>query len=90
MPYIKQNLRKIFNPFISGLVLSLRAVPHDKLDGCVNYIITKLLLKVYREEENYYNYNRAMGVLSCVEKEIYRRWIAVYEDLKRDLEGDLE
>lgn len=82
MPYIKQIRRQVLDP----LIKELHAPIHD--DGEMNYVITKLLDNEYGHGR-YEDLNRAMGVLSCVAQEFYRRRIAPYEDEMMKLHGEV-
>jgi len=73
------------------------------IDGRTNYAISMLLGYLYHYppslviddpktplRNRYGNYERAMGLLSCIQQEFYRRKVAEYENLKIDENGDLE
>jgi len=87
MPYITPEERMELYPEINALVEKLRRAPIDKLDGRLNYVITRLLVLLY--PPGYFNYNRAMGVLASVAHEYYRRRVAPYEDKKIQENGDV-
>ncbi len=87
MPYIKKEYREKLDPKIDALIDELRKTPVEDLDGQVNYVIFRLLLHLY--PPRYFNYNRAIGVLSCVIQEFYRRHVAPYEDKKISETGDI-
>lgn len=87
MPYINRKRREKLDPKIDALIDELREAPLEELDGQVNYVIFRLILRLY--PPRYFNYNRAMGVLSCVIQEFYRRHIAPYEDTKISEMGDI-
>lgn len=57
-------------------------------EGTVNYVLTSIIDSIYGGG-GYAVFNKAMGVLSCVQHEIYRRRISVYEDLKKVENGDV-
>lgn len=80
MPYIDSDSRWFINDCLAGCVL--------ENVGELNYAITKLLLG-YCEESSYARYNEALGVLSAVTQEFYRRVIAPYEDQKILENGDV-
>ena len=82
MPYIKQDRRVILNP----LIRDLGALTQN--EGELNYVIT-LLIDNYFGAHNYDELNAAMGVLSCVAQEFYRRRIAPYEELKAKEHGEV-
>jgi len=88
MPYISQNLRRDVDDNIEALAKILDWVDSDKLDGVMNYVITRLLRGQYNNGK-YAEYNAAVGVLECVKMELYRRAIGPYEDLKIIENGDI-
>jgi len=88
MPYIKQEERKELDAAILPLIEVLKKAPPEKLDGWMNYTITKLLKNVYKKK--YFSLNRAIGVLTSVLLEFYRRVVAPYEDEKIKENGDVE
>lgn len=87
MPYIKQKLRDEIDADISELIEGIVNQDETQQDGMLNYTITKLLAGLY--EPNYFNLNRAIGVLECVKQEFYRRVVAPYEEIKRRENGDI-
>lgn len=93
MPYIKQKVRDQIDPILSNFIKQLRTdvnldYPELEHDGAVNYIITKLLKELY-PRGSYYFLNRALGVLTAVQLEYYRRVVAPYEDKKIKENGDV-
>ena len=87
MPYIKQEDRAKYEKTLNELIELLKTQPTEKLDGELNYLITRILIGVYQPK--YFNYNRAMGVLECCKLEFYRRVVAPYEDIKIKESGDV-
>lgn len=87
MPYIKREYRERLDPKIDLLVDELKKAPTEEVDGQVNYVIFRMLIHIY--PPRYFNYNRAIGVLSCVLQEFYRRHVAPYEDRKMAETGDI-
>ncbi|MBM3291085.1 hypothetical protein FJY84_00215 [Candidatus Bathyarchaeota archaeon] len=87
MPYIKQEDRLKYEKTLTDLIEILKSQPTDKLDGELNYLLTRILKGVYQPK--YFNYNRAMGVLECCKLEFYRRVVAPYEDTKIKESGDV-
>jgi len=90
MPYIDPIRRELINHSIQTLIHNFKETPVlvEKRAGVLNYIITKLLIAVY-DKPGYQDYNEALGVLSAVAHEFYRRRIAPYEDKKREEMGDV-
>lgn len=75
-PYIKQeqrNLLAVGNP--------------PKNCGELNYKITTLILKYLPTEPHYSDYNEIMGVLSCIQHELYRKMVVPYEGVKEKENG---
>lgn len=96
MPYITQDRRNVFDPYIKVLAAALiesALTPSDgtRSDGDLNYVITRLITDVLRlsAAPNYHAFNTAIGILECVKQEMYRRQIGPYEDEKIILNGDL-
>jgi len=88
MPYIKQEEREKWDKIIEEISKLAKDIPEDKIDGELNYLITSVLLKVYKE--SYFNYNKAIGMLECAKQEFYRRKVAPYEDKKIKENGDVK
>jgi hypothetical protein len=87
MPYIPQEDRLELDVAIDQLLAKLRQAPLEKLDGRLNYVISRLLNGLY--PPGYFHYNRAVGVISSVLLEFYRRRVAPYEDVKIKEHGDI-
>lgn len=87
MPYIPVQEREELDVEIDALARKLLKTPPEKMDGKLNYVITRLLAQLY--QPSYYNYNRALGVLTAVAQEFYRRRVAPYEDTKIRENGDV-
>ena len=88
MPYIIPAHRDIIDKLINDLIITLKTrwdIPVR--DGAVNYTITRLLDGLY--PPGYRSFNAAIGVLSAVQLEYYRRVVAPYEDEKIVENGDV-
>lgn len=83
MPYIKKGRRKEFDKLIAHLAARTQSL------GEVNYVVTKFLHTVIRNDEKfcYALLNGIIGVLECAKLELYRMVVAPYEDKKR-MEND--
>lgn len=81
MPYIEQNKRPLIDAAVDTLVLAIGS------PGELNYAITTLLLKIVGAP-SYQKYNDVIGVLECVKLELYRRVVSIFEDGKKDVNGD--
>ena len=88
MPYIPKDKRTEIDKALNPLIEQLKQLPVEEQDGALNYSVTKILKRMY--EPSYFNYNRAMGVLSNIKEEYYRREVAPYEDKKIQQNGDVE
>jgi len=89
MPYIDKEARKRLDPELQHLIyriyqdrLQLEGPPTPiaEIVGELNYCITILLLST--KPKRYSDWNSILGVLDAVGKELYRRYIAPYEDKK--------
>ncbi len=89
MPYIPQADRGAYRAIVDELA---GLIPEDraKRPGHINYIVSLLLEKVYGDQMRYSDHNEAVGVLSCIQLELYRRKTAPYEDIKIKEDGDLD
>jgi hypothetical protein len=83
MPYIKPEDRRRLDPLIGPLAAEIRT------EGEANYTITRILDTLYNRPPSYRALNTAMGVLACVQAELYRRVAAPYEDKKMAESGDV-
>jgi hypothetical protein len=88
MPYIKPEKRLELDKIIGQIVSHFEKVEDKDRDGQLNYLFTKTLKSLYRP--SYFNYERIMGLLACIQHEFYRRWISPYEDNKIKEHGDVE
>jgi len=87
-PYIKQEDRKKVDPLVEKIIETISSEPTENQDGMINYLMSKVLLGIYKPK--YFNFNRAMGVLNCITQEFYRRFVAPYEDEKIKENGDIK
>ena len=65
----------------------IEKLPVEQRDGAFNYATTRALKRLY--PLSYFNLNRAIGMLACVQAELYRRVVAPYEDQKIAENGDV-
>ncbi len=82
MPYIEKRRMEL-----RAYLAPIMKVSESLTDGELNFVITNLLLSTY--PESYSDYNSLIGVLECVQLELYRRRIAKYEDKKKNENGDV-
>ena len=87
MPYIKKEQRPQIDELLVPLLKHLQSLPVEEQDGALNYSITKIVKGLYPTK--YFHLNRALGVLSAVTHELYRRVIGLYEDQKIAENGDV-
>lgn len=102
MPYIETGKRDALDPKINDLATTVGNVittdrgndwankgqiNPSKRDGMLNYIITRLVSRLYKT--SYTELNAAIGMLECVKLELYRRRVALYEDEKIKENGDV-
>ena len=96
MPYISKEKRAVLDPVIDELHRTLVDLQMDdelnNMEGNINYTFTRLLMMVYgdRNSTRYSQINDAMGVLSSVQAEYYRKVAAPYEDQKSFENGEVE
>ncbi|MHC4446523.1 MAG: DUF6899 family protein [Planctomycetota bacterium] len=93
MPYIPKQDRSQYDDSIAKLAAALAQHPPDRRKGHANYVITQVLRKAWGVDaaagESYANYADVMGTLECAKQELYRRWVAAYEDKAIARHGDL-
>lgn len=95
MPYITQQDRDRLDDKenLSCNLYSVAdiVVKESKLDGVLNYCITKMLLSIVKSKgESYSLYNTLIGVLECVKHELYRKQVSLYEDKKIKENGEIK
>jgi hypothetical protein len=83
MPYIAEEDRMPVEA-----IASFGFVP-DLSKGELNYLLTKTILSWLTETVNYDGIVDVVGTLECVKQEFYRRVASPYEDMKRDLNGEV-
>ena len=93
MPYIPAADRPAYDSDIDQIATMLAAIPPEKRKGHANYVITQILRQAWGvdkpEGESYSHYADLVGTLECAKLELYRRWIAAYEDIAIAKNGDL-
>jgi len=81
MPYIENKEdRHAIDKLIESNIITLNR------RGSLNYLLCKLFLS---KEINYKRARDFIGEIECAKAEIYRRWIAPYEDKKIKDNGDI-
>lgn len=82
MPYIKQKDREQFDTLIKHM--------HCKHPGELNYVFTKIIIKYLKDKgTSYQAINDVIGSLQGANFEFYRRFVAKYEDIKIQENGDV-
>jgi hypothetical protein len=87
MPYIPKDKRPDLDAKMEALIDHLSRFPLEEQDGALNYTITRMIKRIYPIQ--YRHLNRALGVLTAVTQELYRRVIGPYEDKKIKENGDV-
>ena len=88
MSYIKKEQRPTIDQLINPLIEHLKSLPLEDQDGSLNYAVTKIVKHLYPLK--YFHLNRALGVLTAITQELYRKVIGPYEDTKISENGDVE
>ncbi len=88
MPYIPQSNRPPIDDLLTPLIDHLKNLPLEAQDGALNYVVNQSSKRKWNEPK-YFNYNRAMGVLSSIQAEWYHRDVGPYEDKKIIENGDV-
>jgi hypothetical protein len=79
VPYIEKNRR-----------IAIACGQHAATPGELNYKITREVHDYIRHNgESYATYNAALGALEAAKLELYRRFVAPYEDTKIHQNGDV-
>lgn len=93
MPYIAPEDRPLYDDHIRRIAEALAKQPPETRKGHANYVITRILRQGFGvaspRGESYSSYADVVGTLECAKLEIYRRWVAPYEDRAIERHGDL-
>lgn len=83
MPYITRDKRPFIDKQVDLVAWNVES------PGELNYAICRLLLSYLtcNNARNYDSFNMVIGVLECAKQELYRVYIAPYEDEKRSENG---
>lgn len=87
MPYITTEDRVSLDRKLEPFLEWIRNIKIPS--GHLNYVITKIVLEYLGERPNYDMFNSALGVLDAVPRELYRRKVAPYEDIKITMNSDV-
>lgn len=88
LPYITREERKNLDPTIEELIRKLLENP-ENIEGCLNYVIFKILKRLTEKERRYKTMNKFIGMLECCKNEYYRKIVAPYEDEKERINGEI-
>ena len=80
MPCIDPKARPKLDALADHLIDHIRPLPMEEQDGVVGYVVSRMLMSLYRPP--FFNFNRALGVLSAITHEFYRVVVARHEDEK--------
>jgi len=90
MPYVKQNKRVLFARIIDAVRTQFKGFEKEIDKGDINYIITCIMKEYINiKGKSYSTSNDLVGILECAKLELYRRFIAPYEDEKIKENGDV-
>ena len=90
MPYINQEARERLDEWVESRDEE-DAHLGPRTSGELNYVLT-LIAHEYIERvggESYSVYAQVISALECAKLELYRRWVAPYEDIKILENGDV-
>lgn len=87
MPYIDQKARPKLDGLMDPLIDHIRSLPLEEQDGTLDYVLTRMLMSLY--EPPFFNFNRALGVLTATALEYYRVVVAPYEEEKIEQFGEV-
>lgn len=91
MPYIKNEDRLKIEYCAQNINTITALIKVIETEGDLNYTITRLCHEFLKKKgEKYSTYNTIIGVLECLKLELYRRKAAIYEDKKKNENGDVE
>jgi len=88
MPYIKQHERPEIDTLLKPFIDHIKSLPLEDQDGALNYSVTKIIKHVYPLK--YFHINRALGVLTAITQEYFRKIVGPYEEQKISQNGDVK
>ena len=89
MPYIKDELRAKVDADIERICATILRSELSDAPGMLNYVISRIASVEIRNNLCYATINEAMGVLACVQRELYGRLAVPYEIQKCKQNGDV-
>ncbi len=87
MPYIKQEERKQFDPFINLLVKH-----YIKSNAQLTYVLYAISVRWFKKHFMNHTWENCSDVLKCIHSahhEFERKFVDGYEDLKIEKNGDI-
>ena len=91
MPYIEVEKRRNYYQSLRTITQKLSELDDNEVKGHLNYIISTLIKR--QLDKRGFRYFRAQdligGVLTCSQMELYRRFLAPYEDRAKEKNGDI-
>ena len=88
MPYIDSERRKDYDKGINDIQLLLKY--HDDEPGDLNYVLSRIVGRVWQNTPRYKTICVVIGTLVCVAFEFYRRVAGGYEDKAVKKNGDIK
>lgn len=90
MPYINSTDRILFEDLVDQLANILIVSSIENRSGRLNYILSASINKYLKEAgTSYFKCNDIIGALESSKLEFYRRKVALYENKKIKLHGDV-
>ena len=93
MPYIAQHERGNYWLPVQRVVEELvrwRGEEPVVNPGHLNYVLSSIVVSLFRRNERYATLNLLLGALEAVKLELYRVYGAPYEDRKRAENGEVD
>lgn len=89
IPYVKQEIRDRVDADIERICATILRSELSDIPGMLNYVISRIVSVEMRQNLRYLTINEAMGVLACVQQELYRRLAGPYEYEAMERNGDV-
>lgn len=96
MPYVEKGVRAMLDPAIDSLHQSIVNLKLDdemtNVEACTSYVFSRLLLMVYGDRDTVTDSDitDALGVLSCVQSEYYRKVVTPHADQQEFDNGSIQ
>ena len=88
MPYIKQEMRDVYDEFLNAHIEDLQE--HGFPPGDVTYSVYKIVSHWFKNDSRYQTICEVRGMLAGVLSEFDRRFAFSYEDKKIEENGDVD